>query len=71
MKTFLTVAVALFSLAAFAQDKQSVVIGSLTEKPNALLIVNPQNADQGVLLPQLSSAQRMAMKPSSPMSRTR
>jgi hypothetical protein len=68
MKTSLTLAVILLSLAAFGQppDKKSVVIGSMTSKSNALLIVNPQHSDQGVLLPQLSSSQRAAMKPSSP-----
>jgi hypothetical protein len=68
MKTLLTVVVTLMSLAAIAQpgERKSVVIGSMTTKPNALLIVNPQNSDQGVLLPQLSTDQRMALKPSSP-----
>jgi len=67
MKTLLTASIIFFSLAVIAQpDKKSVVIGSMLNRPNALLIVNPQNSDQGVLLPQLSSAQRMSMKPSSP-----
>ena len=67
MKTFLTASIVLFSLAVIAQpDKKSVVIGSMLNRPNALLIVNPQNSDQGVLLPQLSSPQRVSMKPSSP-----
>lgn len=58
---------ALVSLTVLGQpQKKSVVIGSKTERPNALLIVNPQNSDQGVLLPQLSTGQRMSMKPSSP-----
>lgn len=54
------------ALTVFGQEKQSVVIGSLIEKPNALLIVNPPNGDQGVLLPQLSTAQRLNLKPKSP-----
>jgi len=67
MKTLLTIMVAIFSLAVAAQtEKKSVVIGSMTSKPNAILIVNPQNSDQGVLLPQLSTGQRMSLKPSSP-----
>ena len=68
MKTLLTNAVSLLVLTVSAQpgDKKSVVIGSMTSKPNALLIVNPQNSDQGVLLPQLSTGQRMSLKPSSP-----
>jgi len=48
------------------REKRSVVIGSMTDKPNALLIVNPQNSDQGVLMPQLSSGQRLSLQPSSP-----
>lgn len=35
-------------------------------KPNALLILNPPGADQGFLLPQLTSANRNAMSPTSP-----
>ena len=67
MKTLLTIAFALTCLAVGAQtDKKSVVIGSMISKPNALLIINPEHADQGVILPQLSTAQRLALKPSSP-----
>mgnify|MGYP000347796838 CR=1 FL=1 len=67
MKNLLAAFAVLLSLTAFAQpQRRSVVIGSMTEKPNAVLIVNPQNSDQGVLLPQLSSGQRMSMKPDSP-----
>lgn len=67
MKKLLTIAFALTCLAVWGQPaKKSVVIGSMTSKPNALLIINPQHADQGVILPQLSTAQRLALKPSSP-----
>ena len=67
MKTLLTVAVSLMALAVFAQpEKKSVVIGSMTSRPNALLIVNPQHSDQGVLLPQLTSTQRLSLNPTSP-----
>ena len=68
MKTLLTIAfVSGIILSVLAQsEKKSVVIGSMASKPNALLIVNPQNSDQGVLLPQLSSLQRMNLLPSSP-----
>jgi hypothetical protein len=67
MKTLLTVAVIFASLAVIAQpERTSVVIGSMTSRPNALLIVNPQNSDQGVLLPQLSTGQRLSLKPASP-----
>lgn len=66
MKTLLTAFTLLFSLCGLAQpDKKSVVIGAMTTKSNALLIINPQQSDQGVLLPQLTSAQRLAIKPSS------
>ena len=68
MKKLFTIALALVALAAAGQQagKRSVVIGSMTTKPNALLIINPPNSDQGALLPQLSSVQRLALKPSSP-----
>lgn len=67
MKRLLTFAVTLASLTVFAQqEKKSVVIGALTEKPNALLIVNPENADQGVLMPQLSTDERLSVTPDSP-----
>lgn len=68
MKALLTVAIAFYSLSLLAQPaKKSVVIGSMTTRPNALLIVNPDNSDQGVLLPQLSTGQRLSMRPSSPL----
>lgn len=67
MKTSLTIVFVLGSLVLWAQsDKKSVVIGTMTSKPNALLIVNPEYGDQGVLLPQLSTAQRIALTPASP-----
>lgn len=68
MKTLLTFAVSVIALTALAQpgEKKSVVIGSMTSRPNAILIVNPQNSDQGVLLPQLSSTQRLSLNPTSP-----
>ncbi len=67
MKALLTFVATLLSLMLVAQpERRSVVIGAMTTRPNALLIVNPQHANQGVLLPQLSTGQRMSMKPSSP-----
>ena len=51
---------------AFAQDKKSIVIGSLIDRPNALLVISPPNGNQGFLLPQLTSAQRLSINPSSP-----
>ena len=67
MKTLLTIACVSGVLIAFAQpEKKSVVIGSMATKPNALLIINPPNSDQGILLPQLTTAQRLNLVPSSP-----
>ena len=67
MKTCLAIAFVLGVMIVHAQpEKKSVVIGSMITKPNALLIINPPNSDQGVLLPQLTSLQRMNLKPSSP-----
>lgn len=68
MKTLFTAVIVLHFLSAAGQsvEKKSVVIGSMTTKSDALLIVNPPNSDQGVLLPQLSTGQRMSLKPSSP-----
>lgn len=67
MRTLWIIAFSLISLAVDAQpEKKSVVIGSMTNKPNALLIVNPQHSDQGVILPQLSTPQRLALRPESP-----
>lgn len=50
----------------FAQDKKSVVIGSLIDRPNALLVISPPGGNQGFLLPQLTSTQRLSISPSSP-----
>lgn len=67
MKYTLTITVALASFVAIAQpEMNSVVIGAMTTRPNALLVVNPKNSNQGVLLPQLSTGQRISMRPSSP-----
>jgi hypothetical protein len=67
MKTLLTIAfVSGFVIALAQTDKKSVVIGSMATKSNALLIINPPNSDQGVLLPQLTTAQRLNLVPSSP-----
>jgi hypothetical protein len=52
--------------ATFAQDKKSVVIGSYIEKPNAVLALNPPDKNQGFLLPQLSSQERLSITPKSP-----
>lgn len=51
---------------ALAQDKKSVVIGSLINRPNALLVISPPNGNQGFLLPQLTTSQRLSIAPISP-----
>ena len=68
MKTLiLTIAlVACATIGAFSQGKKSVVIGTMIDRPNAVLVINPPNKDQGFLLPQLSSTERLAIAPSSP-----
>jgi hypothetical protein len=68
MKTLFSTVIVCLCISAAAQQtqKKSVVIGSMTTRPDAVLIVNPPGADQGVLLPQLSTGQRMSLKPSSP-----
>ncbi len=55
---------ALASAGAIGQN--SVVIGTMTSKPNALLVLNPPGADQGFLLPQLTTTSRLSINPSSP-----
>ena len=49
------------SLTALSQPSKSVAIGTLVDRPNAILILNPPNHDQGILIPQLTTAQRLAM----------
>ena len=68
MKTTLLMFGVFISWMATAQppQKKSVVIGKMTTKENAILIVNPDKGDQGVLLPQLSTGERMFLKPNSP-----
>lgn len=67
MKTSLVVLFLSAASALMAQpEKKSVVIGSPSNKPNALLIVNPAHSDQGVLLPQLTTKQRVNLTPASP-----
>lgn len=51
---------------AFSQGKKSVVIGTMIDRPNAVLVINPPNKDQGFLLPQLTSSERNAIAPTSP-----
>lgn len=64
-KTLICSLLALSIVPVFAQ--KSMVIGSnVTNKPNAILILNPPGSDQGFLLPQLTTASRTAMNPASP-----
>jgi len=43
-----------------------MVVGAMVNRPNAVLVINPPNGDQGFLLPQLTSTQRLSIGPSSP-----
>ncbi|HTE33960.1 MAG TPA: hypothetical protein VK666_26450, partial [Chryseolinea sp.] len=47
-------------------QKKSMVVGAMVNRPNAVLVINPPNGDQGFLLPQLTSTQRLSIGPSSP-----
>lgn len=51
---------------ALSQGKKSVVIGTMIDRPNAVLVINPPNKDQGFLLPQLTTAERNGISPGSP-----
>jgi hypothetical protein len=65
LKSFLLIILSVICIRGWSQaEKKSMVVGTLTSKPNALLIVNPPDGDQGVLLPQLTTAQRLAITPS-------
>lgn len=66
IRFFATISFLACFAAAIAQDKKSVVIGSLIDRPNALLVISPPAGNQGFLLPQLSSAQRLSIAPASP-----
>lgn len=68
MRIIFLIGCTLMAQSVFSQtsEKKSVVIGTMSSRPNALLVLNPPNNDQGVLLPQLTSAQRQAIAPSSP-----
>ncbi len=43
-----------------------MVVGTMVTRPNAILVLNPPDGDQGFLLPQLTTSQRVALSPSSP-----
>lgn len=66
IRFFATISLLVCLGTAVAQDKKSVVIGSLIDRPNALLVISPPGSNQGFLLPQLSSLQRMSISCSSP-----
>ena len=67
MKTLIiTLSLSVGALLAYSQEKKSVVIGTMINRPNALLVINPPNSNQGFLLPQLDSKQRESISPSSP-----
>ncbi|MEJ1240462.1 hypothetical protein WBG78_20130 [Chryseolinea sp. T2] len=66
-RIFATISLLVCLSTAFAQDKKSVVIGSLIDRPNALLVISPPGGNQGFLLPQLSSSQRLSISPASPV----
>lgn len=64
---FATISIFLVSIGTgIAQEKKSMVIGTLIDRPNALLVINPPGKNQGFLLPQLSTAERISISPSSP-----
>lgn len=54
------------SVACIAQPGKSVVIGTLVDRPSALMVLNPPGRNQGMLIPQLTTLQRLAMRPTSP-----
>jgi hypothetical protein len=66
VRTFIVPLLVLASVIAAYGQKKSVVVGTLISRPNAILILNPPGADQGFLLPQLTTSQRLAILPSSP-----
>lgn len=61
-----TILFALANAFVLAQDKKSVVIGTMISRPNAVLVINPPDKDQGFLLPQLTTAERLSINPASP-----
>ncbi len=66
MKTLVTTLILVAAASLVVGQKKSVVIGSMISRPNAVLVISPPNSDQGFLLPQLSTAQRLTIGPSSP-----
>lgn len=56
----------LSSTAAVAQVGKSVVIGAMIDRPNALMVMNPPDGNQGFLAPQITTVKRLSMQPTSP-----
>ncbi len=56
----------LVSVGAFAQGNKSVVIGTMVDRPHAIVVINPPNGNQGFLVPQITTTQRLSILPSSP-----
>ncbi|CAN5371447.1 hypothetical protein BH09BAC3_BH09BAC3_12730 [soil metagenome] len=52
--------------AGFSQAGKSLVIGTMVNRPNAILVLNPTDGNQGLLLPQVTTANRVSMTPASP-----
>ncbi|RAV97883.1 hypothetical protein DQQ10_26365 [Pseudochryseolinea flava] len=46
--------------------QKSAVIGTMVTRPNAILVLNPPDRNQGFLLPQLSTAERLSITPAAP-----
>jgi len=65
LPAFIFFLMALTGVTCYSQ-KKSAVIGDQVSRPNAILILNPPNADQGFLLPQLSTTERLSILPVSP-----
>jgi hypothetical protein len=66
VKKFICLMLLLLAYAYALAQKKSVVIGSVITRPNAILILNPPNGDQGLLLPQVTTANRLLIQPTSP-----
>jgi hypothetical protein len=66
LKYFTVLVISLLTCRSVFSQKKSVVIGSMVDHPNAILILNPPDANQGVLFPQITTANRLLIQPSSP-----
>jgi hypothetical protein len=66
LKTSISLSILLTLVSVNVLAQRSVVIGEMISKPNALLVLNPPDADQGFLLPQLTTHSRLSITPISP-----